>query len=68
MARYPSDIKDWHKGLLEDQDRRVEERRRLPFAEKLRILDAMMAEWPLKVENVDEDEKEVLDGIHAQDD
>ncbi len=56
MARYPEGIKDWHRKLLEEQDRRSEMRRRLPFAEKLRILDRLMAEGPPKIEDVPDDE------------
>ena len=40
--------------LLKAQDRRAKRESRLPFAEKLRILDGLMAEGPPKVDEGDE--------------
>ena len=40
--------------LLEDQARRAERERRMPFAEKLRVLDQLMADGEPRVEDVTE--------------
>ena len=56
MARSLKDTEDWRGELLRDQERRAERRKRLPFAEKLRILDRLMAEGPPKIEDVPDDE------------
>jgi len=49
-ARSQGVTKLLHKRLLEDQRRRAEAERRLSFAEKLRILDQLIAAGPPKVE------------------
>ena len=37
--------------LLRDQSRRAEKERRMPFAEKLRVVDRLMAEGEPRVED-----------------
>lgn len=45
MARSPGVTKNLLEKLLKDQARRAERERKLPYAQKLRILDEMIAEW-----------------------
>ncbi len=45
MARSPGVTKNLLEKLLKDQARRAERERKLPYAQKLRILDQMIAEW-----------------------
>ena len=45
MARSQGVTKNLLETLLKDQARRAERERKLPYAQKLRILDEMIAEW-----------------------
>ena len=50
MGSSKKDIEALCKKLLREQTRRSNRERRLPYAQKLRILDRLMAEGPPTVE------------------